>query len=79
MVKKGFIKYTKVVARAAIDGVWKTIKEVTGFVWSVFVSVVQNSTFWACITVAGAGMTFANPVVGGFVTAVGLVGTFATS
>ena len=79
VVSLGLVSFILSVLMTAIEGVWITIKAITGFVWSVFVSAVKNPAFWACVAAAGAGVAIANPLVGAIIYAVGVVGTVVTS
>ena len=79
VVEVGIIAFTMAVISAAIEGVWEVIKEVTGFVWKVFVATVKSRYFWGAVATAGAGIAFVNPFVGAIVGGIGVIGTIATS
>ena len=63
----------------ALQGIWDTIKEKTGFVWDKFKQAVKDPLFWGGLTsvittAIGAGLSFAlaNPLIGILVATVGV-------
>ena len=79
VVSLEIVSFNLALLSAVMKGIWSTIKEVTGFVWSAFVAAVKNPDVWKCLAVIGAGATVANPLVGGLICGVGLIGSAATS